>query len=182
MDSLFDTESISRVTDWLDSDNRSSTSRADSQSVGGVSIPPSVKSNYARTTTSSAGLVTRQGLRNQQLPNTNAGVYVNLSGMVYPPAGQQFQMPQSVLQIAQHGTTSPQEDKSGYTIALMEHGQKTGTLPVYDPSVMLSQNPPSHRRSLKIGNIRASGTASTVKAAKHEASCNACRILRIKPK
>lgn len=173
MDSLFDTASVNRVSEWLQSDNESSTSRADSQSAGGVPLPETINSNYARSVPSSAGLVTRQGLRHQQVPNSNGGLHVTLTGIIYP-TDQQFQIAQPV---ANH----PQQDKSRYTMALMEHGQKTGVFPAYEFAI-LSQAPPSHRCYLNVQGIRTSATASTVKEAKHQASFNACQMLGIKPK
>jgi hypothetical protein len=171
MESLFSTPSANKVSEWLNNDDKSSISRTDSQSAGGVTLPRTINSSYARSVPLSAGLVTRQGLRHQQVPNSNGGLHVTLSGIIYP-TDQQFQ-------IAQPVASYPQQDKSRYTMALMEHGQKTGAVPAYEFAI-LSQTPPSHRCYLNIQGISTSATASTRKEAKHQASSNACQILGIK--
>lgn len=173
MGSIFDAPSLNRVSEWVHSANESSASSADSQSAGGVPLPRSVNSDYARSFYSSAGLVTRQGLRHQQVPNSNRGLHVTLTGIIYPTDQQ--------LQIVQPVANNQQQDKSRYTMALMEHGQKTGYVPNYDFQI-LGQAPPSHRCDLNVQGINTSATASTVKEAKHQASYNACQTLGVRPK
>lgn len=166
MDSVHDVSSLDRVSEWLDfrSDERSG-----SHSRGGVPLPDHVTSNHnhQRTIPTSIGLVTRQGLRNRQVPIDSDAFHFTLSGIIHPTIQQQ------------HVVSSP-DDKSRYTSRLMEYGQEKHVLPTYEYST-ISQTPSMFRCRVKFQGVNTSATASTKKNARHQASFNACKMLGIGP-
>ena len=167
MDSVHDASSI-RVSKWLDSSDDASSLRSDSQTRGGVPLPDYVSSTYdnPRTIPTSIGLVTRQGLRNQQVPTGSNTLHFTVSGIT------------GILH-QQNLITSP-DDKSRYTSRLMEYGQKKHVLPTYEYST-ISQTPSNFRCRVRLQGINTSATAPSKKLAKHQASFNACNMLGIGP-
>ena len=165
MDSVHDASSLgSRVREWLDD---SSSLRSDSQTNGGVSLSDYVSSNhsYQRTIPTSIGLVTRQGLRNQQAPTSSNTLHVILHGL--PHQQNLIPLPST-------------DDKSRYTSRLMEYGQERHVLPTYEYST-ISQTPSNFQCRCRFQGINTSATASSKKLAKHQASFNACKKLGIGP-
>lgn len=168
MDSVHDTSSLDRVSEWLDIDNDDSSLRSSSHSRGTIPLPKHNSSySYRRTIPTSIGVVTRQGLRNEQVPTGSNTFHFTLSGILQPTMQQQ-------------NVISSPDNRSKYTSRLMEYGQEKNVLPTYEYST-ISQTPSMFRCRVRFQGINTSATASSKKSAKHQASFNACKMLGIRP-
>ena len=172
MGSVYNESSLSRVSEWLDTGSSDiSSSRSGSRSGGGAPLSDQVGAqyNYQGTMPTSIGLVTRQGLRNQQVPTASNGFHFTLSGVLHPVFPQQ-------------NVISSADDKSRYTSRLMEYGQEKSVLPVYEYATISPTGTPSiFRCRVRFQGIDTNASASSKKSAKHEASFNACNMLGIAP-